>query len=222
MSTEERGALGRGRGQRFAGPRVLACRSGGWSALIQGQQRPFRDFLGKEPKEAKASKSQSQRTQQKQALSDQVSSTQGWVVPGAISVGHLLCFTGEVSPGPAMGVRGDQTEPRQPHSSRNMPHTAPGPARGADMLRELLVPTRARPAALRARPEGDPTTATQPGDPRARAQVLSVASTPSAPVRACARELAAGSGPAARGGAPSPGLLPPRPSFPAALVQPQR
>lgn len=63
---------GWGWGRRFAGPRVPACRSGGWSALIQGQQRPFRDFLRKEPKEAKPSKSQSQRTQQKQALNDQV------------------------------------------------------------------------------------------------------------------------------------------------------
>ena len=76
MSTEERGPLGAGRRERFLGARVPACRSGRWSTLIQGQQRPFRDFLGEEPKEAKASKSQSQRTQQKQAFSDQVSGTQ--------------------------------------------------------------------------------------------------------------------------------------------------
>ena len=49
-----------------------------------------------------------------------------------------------------------KTKPRHPHSSRNAPHTAPGPARGADMLRELLVPSRARPAALRAGPETQP------------------------------------------------------------------
>lgn len=78
------GVGGWGWGRRFAGPRVRACRSGRWSALIQGQQRPLRDFLRQEPKEAKASKSQSQRTQQKQALSDQVSGMQGWAAPGAV------------------------------------------------------------------------------------------------------------------------------------------
>lgn len=76
--------VGVGRGRRFAGPvSGLADRVGGLPS--SRGSRSLRDFLRKEPKEREGFKSQSQRTQQKQALSDQVSGMQGWAAPGAVS-----------------------------------------------------------------------------------------------------------------------------------------